>query len=1357
MRARKRRSLIFGLTTTLAFISSTNLWAPLAWADVITDGSVGEARTIAGPTFNILAEFGRRAGPNLFHSFEQFGLSQGERAVFSGPTDIANIVSRVTGGTVSEIDGVIQSTVVNADFFLINPAGIVFGPNANLDVQGAFDAGVADFIAFDDGSRYFADPSNGGSFSVGAPTNFGFLGTAANRLRVVDSALAVPPGRSLSLTAGDINIENSALLAPGGTASLTVPQNAIDGVTAESPPPGTITLFEGSIIDVRGDNDGPAGDIRIVGGRVTVDFSRIAAGARTGDGGQIDIQSDALSLQNRGSIDVDSLKSGRGGTIAIAAKSVTLNTGIISARAFDTGDGGAISVNATERIEVDGNGITNRARITTASERNATGKGGDIRLNSPTTALFDRGIIEASARGDGDGGSVHIKSSDLTISGGGIFGNAEKGATGAGGSIQLLADNILLHRTGKISADTFTDKDAGDISIEAKSLTIDGRKEGVNFFGSFFTGIASSTLGGLGDAGALSIQADDVVVRSGGVLSSSTFGPGNAKSIAINATNRVVVGGGPPLTNKKGQIKPTRISSRVFSNASGDAGTVAIDANDVLVTDAGAISVAAEGLGAGGNITVRANSIRIDGIAAQDAPAGFEGTILTGISSSTTNRNGGDAGDITFKADRVDVMSGDVTSSTAGQGNGGAIVIDATGHIRIDGNGDRDRARVQSETAVGSTGAGGLIRLTAPTVEVAERGLLSVAADGSAPGGAIEIAAGTILIDGGGVFSVVGSKGTGNGGALTFAADDMFVRRTGKISADTEGTGDAGAITATVNDLTVDGRFGGELNFFGNFFTGIASSSTKGATGDAGSVAIVADRMTVTTGGVISSSTLAAGDGKSVIIKAHERLTVGVGPLLNPKGDEVLLATIRSRAFPGSTGNAGSVEIDTGALTIGRGGAITAITEAPGRGGKIAITAESIEISGPAASSVDTFFQGDVFAGISSSSALRDRGPEQFVNKTGAAGDAGAVNVQANTIVIDGGGRIRSSTATDGNAGSVTISAQQLDLTNGGRIEGSTQSIGNGGVVTVEADVLTISGKDTADKAGGIFSSTNLGGSGGSIELGGGRILIADSALVNASSNGDGDAGRIDIRADAVRLASGAAITSSSKGTGRGGSISIDAGEQFIADRGTVATSTTQSDGGDITINAGTLLVLDNSAVTTSVAGGDGNGGNIQIDPVFVILFDSRIIANAIRGAGGNILIVATHFLADADSLVQASSKLGIDGSVQIESPEGEVASDLAVLPSELLNAAEQLAQQCGDRGGRALARFVGTGRGALPVGPDRPMSGQVATIAFEEPQLAKAAKSAPVTLLAADQKTLAKFNVATTATPALIRLYCGA
>ena len=103
---------------------------PAASAQVALDGTLGRAGALAGPDFAVTADLGRQVGANLFHSFSQFGLAQGQSATFSGPAGIANILSRVTGGGGSEIDGTLRSTIPGADFYFFNPAGVAFGPNA---------------------------------------------------------------------------------------------------------------------------------------------------------------------------------------------------------------------------------------------------------------------------------------------------------------------------------------------------------------------------------------------------------------------------------------------------------------------------------------------------------------------------------------------------------------------------------------------------------------------------------------------------------------------------------------------------------------------------------------------------------------------------------------------------------------------------------------------------------------------------------------------------------------------------------------------------------------------------------------------------------------------------------------------------------------------------------------------------------------------------------------------------------------------------------------------------------------------------------------------------------------------------
>ena len=88
-----------------------------AGAEVVTDGSMGTAGSVGGPTYAITGNLGRQVGNNLFHSFPRFNIARGEQAVFSGPATVTNIISRVTGGTASTIDGTISSDIAGANLY----------------------------------------------------------------------------------------------------------------------------------------------------------------------------------------------------------------------------------------------------------------------------------------------------------------------------------------------------------------------------------------------------------------------------------------------------------------------------------------------------------------------------------------------------------------------------------------------------------------------------------------------------------------------------------------------------------------------------------------------------------------------------------------------------------------------------------------------------------------------------------------------------------------------------------------------------------------------------------------------------------------------------------------------------------------------------------------------------------------------------------------------------------------------------------------------------------------------------------------------------------------------------------------
>jgi large exoprotein involved in heme utilization and adhesion len=271
-----------------------------------------------------------------------------------------------------------------------------------------------------------------------------------------------------------------------------------------------------------------------------------------------------------------------------------------------------------------------------------------------------------------------------------------------------------------------------------------------------------------------------------------------------------------------------------------------------------------------------------------------------------------------------------------------------------------------------------------------------------------------------------------------------------------------------------------------------------------------------------------------------------------------------------------------------------------------------------------------------------------------------------------------------GQAGTVTIAARALELHDGGQISSSTGGPGNAGQVTVQADRLLVSGVGAAGYPSLIASQANPGSTGQA-----GTVA--------------GAGGSVNIRARTILLQDQSEVSTQSTGTG--GPLSIIAIDTLRLDNAAIEARTASAGGGDVTLSVGRLFDLHNSAVTTSVAEGTGSGGNIFIDPPLLVLDNSRIEANAQRGAGGNITIQAGQLIRTPDSMIQASSELGLSGTISIAAPNTDISSSLVVLPETFLDASGQLREACAARGGRPTSSFTTGGRGGLPPDPDAPLA----------------------------------------------------
>jgi filamentous hemagglutinin family protein len=178
--------------------------------NITVDGRLSAAQTLAGPDYRIGAELGQQRGGNLFHSFGRFGLNAGESATFAGPASVNNVIGRVTGGAASSIDGTVRSAIPGANLYLINPAGVVFGPNARVDVSGSFHASSADYLRLRDGARFQATNPDAGTLSAAPPEAFGFLSASPRPVTVSGATLRAPPGGALGLVGGPVTVSGGS-------------------------------------------------------------------------------------------------------------------------------------------------------------------------------------------------------------------------------------------------------------------------------------------------------------------------------------------------------------------------------------------------------------------------------------------------------------------------------------------------------------------------------------------------------------------------------------------------------------------------------------------------------------------------------------------------------------------------------------------------------------------------------------------------------------------------------------------------------------------------------------------------------------------------------------------------------------------------------------------------------------------------------------------------------------------------------------------------------------------------------------------------------------------------------------------
>ena len=1027
-----KRSLLFALS---CFAWGNFILSNSASAQITTDGTTNTTVN-SDSDGNFTIEQGDRAGSNLFHSFDDFSVPTNGSATFNNATDISNIFSRVTGGNISNIDGLIGANG-SANLFLINPAGILFSNNARLDIGGSFFGTTADSILFEDG-EFSATNLDNPLLTINAPIGLNFRERSGD-ISVTGTENAIEPAEfallsvvedgNLSLIGGNVNLNNALLLAPGGKIQ-------VGGLSAA----GTINL------DRSGNFTFPEA---VSKANVSLNNSQALANfSSDGEGGSINIDANNIELANAS----------------------VLQSGIDADLGFAEAQSGDINLDATSAIN-----IRQSSNIFNRVEPNAVGNTGDITLNTTDLSLLDGSQIVAEVFGTGNVGNIAINAlRDTTVRGvsssglpSGIANNVAFGGSGNAGNIQVNTANLNLTDGGGIVSNAVGMGSAGNITINVDSAA--------NISG--FTIVDESTIrisrissqigpGVEGNAGDIRIDAGSLTINDSGVITNSTLGQGDAGNITVNVENAV------NLTNN------AQILSIVEAGAVGNSGRIDLTTTDLLLTQGGQINAGTFGQGDAGAISINATG---NVSASGEDSAGLP----SGISSAVNPEAVGNSGGIDLTTTNLTLTGGSqINASTFGQGDAGAITINADGDISASGE---DLAGLPSgissavnPSAVGNSGG---IDLTTTNLTLTGGSQINASTLGQGDAGAIAISAdGDIFVDGensagllSSISSAVGETAVGDSGGINITAARLALTQGGQINGSTVGRGNAGTVIVNASgDILIDGE-----NLTG-FSSTIGSAVGETAVGDSGGINITARDITLTRGGAINGATFGQGDAGAIAISADGDISVDGENLAG------LPSSISNSVNPEAVGNSGGIDLTTTNLLLTQGGQINASTLGQGDAGAIAIDATG-NISAKGISSIG--FISGLFS---------------IVQPTGN-GNAGGIDLNTNNLVLNNAG-ISVSSLGQGNADNLTIISNSLALSNNAFLAASTP-VGTGGNIDLQiADRITL--EDETDIAASAFGNAN----GGNLTINTNLIVAfpGDNDIIADAEQGQGGVVTID-------------------------------------------------------------------------------------------------------------------------------------------------------------------------------------------------------------------------------------------------------
>jgi filamentous hemagglutinin family protein len=947
---------------------------------VVPDATLGNEGSIVEPRPGFDAiKGGATRGTGLFHSFSEFGVGDRGSVQFVARPEIQNIFARVTGENVSNILGAIGTGVEKGDgslggttasLFLLNPNGIVFGPNAKLDLAGSFLATTASSFKFGEGREFSAiNPQAAPLLTVSAPIGLQF-GQKIGSIDLLGANLAMSTiGPSLGMIGGDINIINGKVEAFAGPLDI--------GAVGEGERVGLVPMGLGWKADYTGvklfkDIQIKQANLSLIAVNNTQGTENISA--------DIHLQGQRISINERSSLFYSSSE------ISNPNRPI-----------------GKIRLDASQAIAIDNSRLFANSDGSTATP--------DISITTGILSVVSGGWIVTRQVGEGLGGNIAIDAREQVVVSQGApsnrftsistFNDSQGGRSG--GNIKVLSPKLSVSDGGDVGTLLVGQGKAGDIELKVDSLVVSGE---ARLPSQLSSGVSLDSRGG--DSGNVTITARTIDAIDGGTISSNNSRSGTTGEIVINATDRVRVSG----------FAAYGISSRIYTNNSTRSPQVSsfqkkapgikINTKELLIENGGDIETQMLSDGNARDIELNVDQLTVRGISPLlsigDDGIGFYGT--SGIASSKLN-GVGNGGDIRIRARSVKVLEGgsinsDISTSDASslgyprtpekvfQGRAGNISIEASDLVLVEGNSPRPiqqnttiygTSQISSNVSVSGNGQGGNITIKTGNLQVRSGGEIQSDIYGRGQAGEVEIIAGDVSVVGVGrdkfasqISSTAHIKTPGNAGTVRLQAGSLNLLDGGAIAAQTGGPGNAGNIIINVQ---------GDINLRG-------------------------DPAISTATGILSRSV--ALRGKRLEDYINLGLQLGYIPVI-PAEDDL--------------GSSGNIQINGGRLSISNGAVISAISEGKGVAGDVVINLRDnlIANNSDIKTSSDKTVGGNI--DLTAQAIVLRNNANIKTNVASGSGQGGNIKLTADGIVLLDDSDLLAF-AQDGKGGNISLFTQAL-------------------------------------------------------------------------------------------------------------------------------------------------------------------------------------------------------------------------------------------------------------------------------------------------------------------------------------------